>query len=720
VPAREAMLRDFSSLRPTEPDVSAVVYKLPRGLPILLGSIFRKLNHLDISGASVVALPYDLAERTPALSTLNAGFNELVSVENCKLPGQLRFFFLHGNKLNAVSTNMLELPTLEMINLDNNHLTTFSLPRGIDLRHITSLNLNGNRIGHLPPEIRWLESLTALSLKKNQLEQVPDSICFLSKVEILHLTSNLLTSLPSKLGALTALRVLNVARNRLASLPPSIGGLVSLKQLRVEEQRPSELVKLDLRGEVGNVGLADQTDQAVKTEVHLGERGPTVELAGESVGQHGQGVRAPPTLEIDRAPGLVSDSTVKPLPQIEGGRAPGQTPRSDQGGNGVPLSPEQGVFDLGPEFESRAFSLPDRIIGGSLDQLELLSCFRNRLEEIPTWACRLQALKELNLSDNLLKRLPQIAPGGGELGLPALERLLLEKNRLIELPDWLENSPRCRTLIVAQNLLTVLPTAIGYMIKLEVLDLSGNKNLLFPEPSTVQQGLAAVQVALRNERTRPTAKSLVRQVWERSYGLLAVLALFLALSLVRGVSASPDHVGGAFTADDLPSVLGSVVWAGVMLGVVLALSCMAALTAAVAASGSAALGALGVSAAPVNVTAATSAAGTSTAAPAVAAGMAAPVASGTGPLIGKGVAMVADVPGPASGRAPEPPWGITLQSRICEELSRKLPNWESATSCWLFGNSSTAMPRGVGDPVAPTKLFGKEAITRGVLRVRLF
>lgn len=494
------MRQDFPSLLHTEPDVSTVVYKLPRGLPILLDSIFKNLKHLDISGAMVLNLPDSLAEHTPRLSTLNAGFNKIQSVTRCQFPSSLRVLLLHCNVLEEVPQNILQQTGLKTLNWDKNNLVTLTLPPSLTLRSISTLYLNGNALAELPSEISALSTLTSLNLKNNLLEVLPDSITTLEKLQVLQLSSNRLSVVPPGIGALTNLRLLNLACNRLATLPAGIGGLWSLEELSLEEQ-------------VLKPGLQEARHSETKSAV-WGEADAGGTL-GEAAGS-GWGWNLP-----SWAWGLWNGAAG----WLHFGQKVAVAGKERRGLWGL-VSRNRAPVEL-------AFALPQRIEPpDGLNKLELLSCFGNGMRALPPWVCRLRALKEVNLNGNRIQLLPDYPPKGEPgLGWPALEQLWLENNQLRALPGWLGRSPACHVLRLANNDLQELPSAIGNMVTLEVLDLDGNEGLRFPEPSVVRSGVGAIKSACRDGRRS-------RVSWPT--WLVAVCLLLAALCCAPVAHASPE------------------------------------------------------------------------------------------------------------------------------------------------------------------------------------
>ncbi|MDF5726161.1 MAG: COR domain-containing protein [Rhizonema sp. PD37] len=116
----------------------------------------------------------------------------------------------------------------------------------------------GNNLSVLPGEIGLLGNLEELQIVANQLSSLPTEIVQLTNLQFFSLNGNQLGSLPSEIGSLTNLQSLYITGNQLSSLPSEIGSLTNLQSLYLDSNQlsslPSEirqmpkLKKLDLRG----------------------------------------------------------------------------------------------------------------------------------------------------------------------------------------------------------------------------------------------------------------------------------------------------------------------------------------------------------------------------------------------------------------------------------------------------------------------------------------
>ncbi|MDY6965618.1 MAG: COR domain-containing protein [Halobacteriota archaeon] len=154
---------------------------------------------------------------------------------------------LSGNNLSSLPPEIGKLSNLTELDLSYNQLS--ALPPEIGkLTNLTELHLDRNELSALPPEIGELTNLTMLDLGENQLSTLPPEIGKLTNLTMLNLSSNHLSTLPPEIGKLSNLTELDLSYNQLSALPPEIGELTKLTTLDLYNNQlsalPSEITKL--------------------------------------------------------------------------------------------------------------------------------------------------------------------------------------------------------------------------------------------------------------------------------------------------------------------------------------------------------------------------------------------------------------------------------------------------------------------------------------------
>lgn len=108
---------------------------------------------------------------------------------------------LASNKLTVVEESDFEpLPSLMLLNLSNNKLTTF-------------------------PNLNFLQFLEEVDLKKNMMEELPPYIKDMPSLTSLNVSGNRLKALPAEIGGCRALRKFDISDNDLHALPLQIAHL---------------------------------------------------------------------------------------------------------------------------------------------------------------------------------------------------------------------------------------------------------------------------------------------------------------------------------------------------------------------------------------------------------------------------------------------------------------------------------------------------------------
>ena len=114
------------------------------------------------------------------------------------------------------------LSLLKDLFVNNNQLSTFPL-EVLELTTLERLDLSFNQIANIPPGIDQLKKLRCLFAESNRIRSLPLSIeALASELVELRLDKNELSFLPVELVNFTELKVLSVDQNGLEAIPKSV------------------------------------------------------------------------------------------------------------------------------------------------------------------------------------------------------------------------------------------------------------------------------------------------------------------------------------------------------------------------------------------------------------------------------------------------------------------------------------------------------------------
>lgn len=144
----------------------------------------------------------------------------------------LRELRLPGLGLTVFPPEILGLAeTLEVLDLGGNALSDLPPELG-RLRRLRALFLSGNPMARLPPVLGELPALSQIGIRGSGLRELPAE-ALPPALRWLTLTDNRLESLPAALGERPLLQKLMLAGNRLRELPASLAGASGLELIRL-------------------------------------------------------------------------------------------------------------------------------------------------------------------------------------------------------------------------------------------------------------------------------------------------------------------------------------------------------------------------------------------------------------------------------------------------------------------------------------------------------
>ncbi|GAB4397342.1 MAG: hypothetical protein OHK0053_13550 [Microscillaceae bacterium] len=161
-------------------------------------------------------------------------------------PEEVLVLDLGGQKLGTLPPEIAQMTNLQKLVLYDNALRQVPPFLG-QLRKLRYLDLYNNALEALPVEVGLLQNLLYLDLGDNRLHEFPEVLVQLPALQHLYLYGNRLKALPESLGQLSGLRTLRLGSgfrffwggNRLRQLPESLGQLRQLEELYL----PDNLLK---------------------------------------------------------------------------------------------------------------------------------------------------------------------------------------------------------------------------------------------------------------------------------------------------------------------------------------------------------------------------------------------------------------------------------------------------------------------------------------------
>ena len=154
---------------------------------------------------------------------------------------------------------------VKTLKLARNEFTSLPTEMGQYLKQCVKLDLQWNKLREIPPSLLELPSLNELNLSHNDLVNIPDVPEWSASLLVLDLSYNRLSSLPNSAVA-PALRNLNISNNRFRIVPHCVCSFINLTALNVANNSeivalPSELGRLKKNLIILNLeGLNDLND----------------------------------------------------------------------------------------------------------------------------------------------------------------------------------------------------------------------------------------------------------------------------------------------------------------------------------------------------------------------------------------------------------------------------------------------------------------------------
>lgn len=335
------------------------------------------------------------------------------------------------NHIDLTGRNLITIPislyskTSDIISLNLSRNLSLDLPRDFiqACPQLRDIKFSNNEARKLPISIGRASKLTYLDVSNNRLEEIEHAeLGNLTGLLKLSLANNRLSSLPSYFGAFKVLRTLNISSNFLDTFPPFLSDLEGLVDVDLSFNSISELPE--------EIGKMRTLERFVMTNNRLSGALPSTfnKLCN--------------LRELDlKFNSLTAIEVISELPKLE-------------------------IFSADHNKISQFI--------GSFVCVRSLKLNSNPITKFEILVPVL-TLKMLNLSNAQLASID-----GSFHNMPNLERLVLDKNYFVSLPNQIGKLRKLEHFSIANNAVGELPPEIGCLSELRVLDVRGNNMRKLP------------------------------------------------------------------------------------------------------------------------------------------------------------------------------------------------------------------------------------------------
>ncbi|KAA0188393.1 Leucine-rich repeat-containing protein 40, partial [Fasciolopsis buskii] len=433
------------------------LHTLPAGLTRLRG-----LTQLDVSNNQLERIDGDLSNLVN-LDQMDLSENRLTSFPD-HLPPTVRQLNLSHNHLEQLPSGILDqVPSLQSLDISSNLLSSLSLfgaSQSGDNRHqLVTLRATFNRFTELPSlnglkllkevylsdnrittvDLQKLNGcpIATLDLARNKIAKLPDGIpVAFPELVRLDVSANEISVLPTELGLMDRLQVLLVDCNPLRSIRHNVlsGGTEAIKTLLRQRHRP---------------------DSTPETASASSTTAPNAEPQHQDLTLKEQAPRSPPA--VPKGTHVIKAECIS-APTVRAGPVISQTSCDSP----LPCVNASYILDWssGPHSaQTKKFpELPDP------DSTEawLAAAAGPHMSAVN--------VRTLHLAYRKLTSLPT----GLFAFAPTLTSLVLENNKLTDLPDQLDSLSRLSTLDLTRNQFRSIPAPVGRLPALTTLRLDQN------------------------------------------------------------------------------------------------------------------------------------------------------------------------------------------------------------------------------------------------------
>lgn len=431
---------------------------------------FRKLRTLTLRRCPSVHLEalFNQIKDLPNLTELHIIFSEKAKLpENIGLLKGVKKLDLNGNKLNELPQGLVNMTSLESINLHNNPTIDIDNVGQIlaNVPKLKSVKLSGCKLEALGESFGKLNQIEELDLNLNSIVNLPANLEGMKKLRSINLSRNSkLNSIQiySAMAQIPNLEELDLSDCGLSELSPGIGTMTKLKKLILTNNPIKKIAS-----EIGNLSQLEEfylsAGQSQKDRIPLTELpnsiGSCMKL--KKMDLRGCQLNALPSrfsllesityLDLSWNQLVNFPDVIKTLPIL----------------SYLDLSHNK-ISEIPSDLGLLALSLETFYI-----EADFYSPYKEKINKIPPSLARCKNLKRLSLKDQVYESLPDRF----WFDLTKLEELNLMGALLQEIPDAIENLTELRVLNFKSNEIKRISSSLTKLKKLEDFNISYNPGI---------------------------------------------------------------------------------------------------------------------------------------------------------------------------------------------------------------------------------------------------
>ncbi|KAM7307714.1 protein flightless-1 [Ixodes scapularis] len=204
-------------------------------------SVWRISPWQDLSHNDLREVPTDL-ERARGILVLNLGYNRIESIPHQLFVNlvDLVHLDLSGNQLETLPPQMRRLVSLQTLVLNDNPLGHYQLRQLPALTSLQTLHMRNTQrtVVNTPVSLDTSAVLSDVDFSQNALPRIPDVLYTLTTLRRLNLSDNCISEISPVIGDVwKSIRILNLSRNKLSSLPASLCKLTTLTRLYLNDNQ---------------------------------------------------------------------------------------------------------------------------------------------------------------------------------------------------------------------------------------------------------------------------------------------------------------------------------------------------------------------------------------------------------------------------------------------------------------------------------------------------